>query len=253
MAFYGKVLSDLIEREKAGMDYRYPASDRATFLCMLEEINQRKGTNFSYLAEIDAFDIPGAGLIMEKYVRDFESEGIRAYLVPQMVSDKVRDCDKLVLELYLHFKQSDFYVKPLGQPDSAYIYVRYDNAFRRLKPKRLKRELMELVAHPLDAYYLPFTVRMVSSWKMPEMEHILFHYADPFDLREQDLGLVGESERISERMEWRKRQLQFSAIHSLRYYPSERSKQILHQFFDLQDRDFHAAAKKSLEYIGKRE
>ena len=250
MACYSNVLRDVIEREKAGKDY--PASDRPILLDMLREINRLKGTSYSYLAEIDTFDITGAGPIMEKYVRDFTSEGIRAYLVPHMVSDRIRDCDQLILELYLHFRESDSYVKPVGQPDSAYIYVRYDNAFRSLKPKRLKRELLELVSHPLDAYYLPFTVRMVSSWKIPEMEDILLHYAEPDDFEEQDLGVIGESDRIPARMEWRKRQLMFTAIHGLRYYPSERSEQILHQFLASQDRDFQVAAKKTLDYMEKR-
>ena len=173
MLNYSKVLIDSIEREKRGIDYIYPKADKELLHQLLEDINSYAGTNFQYLAELDTFNIHGVGSIVAKYITEFSSEGVKGYLIPQVVSDKTKDCDKLILQLYMHFRSSDEYIAKPGEPAPAHIYVRYDNAFRTLKPKRLAKELMGLAHSPRDAYYLPFTMRMLASWKIPEMKMYL--------------------------------------------------------------------------------
>jgi len=132
---------------------------------MFGEINCCFGTNFHYLAEIDRFNIHGSGEIMAKYISSFPSETVRGFLIPQIVADRLKDADKLILQLYLHFKNSDEYIAKPEEPSPAHIYVRYDNAFKSLKPKRLQNELLKPAHDPRNAFYLPFTMRMLASWK----------------------------------------------------------------------------------------
>ncbi|MGN1155744.1 MAG: hypothetical protein ACI4TK_06170 [Agathobacter sp.] len=109
MLQYSKLILDSIEREKNGTDYRCPEADKVLLSELLCEINRYAGTDLNYLAELDAFHIPGAGKIVVKYVERFSSESVRGYLIPKLVSDKIQECDKLVLQLYLHFKSSNEY------------------------------------------------------------------------------------------------------------------------------------------------
>lgn len=245
------MLLDCIKDEKRGKDYCYPKEDKPILKKMLREINKFAGTNYHYLAEIDEFNIPGSGEIMAKYITMFSSEDVRAYLVPQMVFDKVKDCDKLVLQLYLHFKASDEYIAKPGCPSPAHIYVRYDNAIRKLKPKRLKKELLELAHNPRDAYYLPFTMRMLASWKIQEMKDLLLSYLSPDSITPQDVGIDNIEKPYYPSFESIKRDLIFTAIEGLKYYSSEETVNIIKVFADDPDQDIKMAAQKSLKFLMK--
>jgi hypothetical protein len=226
MAFYGKVLQDLIEGEKQGKHYRYSPADRLVLDEMFLEINRQAGTGFQYLAELDAFTVPGSGPIIARYIRKLETASARAFLIPQMVADRIPDCDRLVLELYRDFRQS---------PDRpAAAYVRYDNAFRSLKPKRLKAELLALVENPLDAYWLPFTMKTLASWKLSGLYPILLRYADSDSTAPELAAQI-------------RRELKFRAIAGLKYYPTAETAQILLSFTQSPDQDLVQAARKSLK------
>ncbi len=230
MTFYGKVLLDLIEGEKKGMHYRYSPADRLVLDEMFLEINRQAGTDFHYLAELDAFIVPGSGPIIARYIRKLETPSARAYLIQQMVSDRIPDCDRLVLELYRDFRTSQ------DRPGAA--YVRYDNAFRSLKPKRLKAELLALVEDPLDAYCLPFTVKTLASWKLPGLYPLLLRYAD--------------SDRTAPKLAAQiRRELKFQAIAGLKYYPTPETTEILLSFTLSPDQDLVQAARKSLKTLEK--
>ena len=231
MTFYGKVLLDLIEGEKKGMHYSYSPADRLVLDEMFCEINSFAGTDFHYLAELDVFTVPGSGPIIARYIRKLETRSTRAYLVPQMVADRIKDCDRLVLELYRDFRQS-----PDRRPAAA--YARYDNAFRRLKPKRLKAELLALVEDPVDAYRLPFTVKTLASWKLPGLYPILLRYADSDSTAPELPAQI-------------RRELKFRAIAGLKYYPTPESKEILLGFTQSPDQDLVQAARKSLKTLEK--
>ena len=91
---YSKILLASIEREKNGTDYVCPEADKVLLQELFDEINSCAGTNFRTLAELDAFRIPGSGNIITKYIAGFTSETVKGYLIPQIVADKVVDCDK---------------------------------------------------------------------------------------------------------------------------------------------------------------
>lgn len=252
MAVYGKVLQDLIDGEKQGKHYPYSQKDRLTLDEMFNELNRYAGTNFHYLAELDVYDIAGSGTIIMRYLWRLETQTARAFLIPQLVSDRIKDCDKLVLDLYLDYKKSDKCTLDPERGRTAAVDARYDNAFRRLKPKRLKRELLELAANPQDAYRLPFTMQMLASWKLPEMYDILLRYANSENTTPEQLGFLADTQERQQRIGLIKRDLQFVAIGGLKYYPTPKTIQILSEFIRSPDKDIVLAARKTLKSLEKK-
>ena len=251
MLNYSKVLLASIEREKKGLSYICPKEDKKLLRKLLREINRYAGTHFHYLAELDAFRIQGAGSIVAEYITEFSSESVKGFLIPKMVSDKIKDCDKLVYQLYMQFKASDEYIAKPGEPAPAHIYVAYDNAFRRLKPKKLKKELVELAHNPRDSFYLPLTMRMLASWKIPEMKDILLSYVSENPFSAQDVGIYDSEKPYFPPYEGMRRQLIFRAIHGLRYYPSAEAMDVITSFTTSTDKDIRSAAEETLKVLTK--
>ena len=248
---YTKVLIDLIKDEIDGEDYNYSKQDGLVLRRLLDEINKKNGTRYQYLAEIDEFDISGSGKIMVQYLDEFQSESVRCYLIPQIVSDKVDNCAEIVLKAYLHFKQSEEYISLPGMPAPAHIYVRYDNAFTKMKSRRIKRELLSLAYSPRDAFYLPLTMRMLASWKIPEMKDIMIGYVMGNIITHESVGLPLCSDNYYPSFDFMKRELIFTALTCLKYYPSEATVEIIYNCLNDSDKDIRIAARKSLSYIEK--
>lgn len=238
-----------IEEERSGKQYSCSEGDKDLLRAMMKEINSCFGTKLHYLAELDHYHIKGSGEIVAKYSQSFQSESVKAYLIPQMVLDETQDCDLLIYQLYMHFKASDEYRAKPGKPSPAHIFVRYDNAFRRLKPKRLKAELLALASHPQDAFYLPLTMRMLASWKLPATEEILLSYLDGSKITAESVGLPPEEEH---RFPFIRRELKFTAIEGLKYYPTERNIALIRSYTNDPDKDISMAAKKTSKYWEKR-
>ena len=239
-----------IEREKNGTDYICPETDKALLHELLNEINSHAGTDFQYLAELDAFNIPGSGQIVARYITGFSSETVRGFLIPQIVADRVTDCDKQILQLYLHFKSSDEYISKPGCPAPAHIYVRYDDAFRKLKPKRLAEDLLKLAGDPRDAFYLPLTMRMLASWRLPEMYDLLIRYSSSDKLTAHDVGIYdGGDVPFYPPLEAIKRELRFTAINGLKYFPTSEAIAVIKSFAASADQDIRTAANKTLEAL----
>lgn len=246
--YYAKVLRDSILDEIAGVDYNYNESDRVIFEEMLKEINEFTGMEFRYLAELDLVKIEGIGEIVSRYITEFNSEFIKAILISFIVSDKVKGGAELIYKLYLIFKHSEEYISAEGEPAPAHIYVRYDNAFKRLKPKRLKSAFIELAHDLRDAFYLPFTMRMLASWKIPEMQPILFSFFDDSKITGESVG-IKENGNYYPSIEYMKRELKFTALDGLKYYPSQDTIRIVQKYIDEEDRDIKIAAQKTRDFL----
>lgn len=246
------VLRDAIQKEIRGEDYLYTAQDKVLLGKMFAEINRSLGTHIRYLAEMDAFIYHGSGEIVARYIKQFETEGVRAILLAQIIADKIPDCDLLTYELYMHFKCSDSYISQPFKPSPLHITGSYDNAFRRLNPRRLKAELLELARSPRDAEYLPLTMRKLASWRTPQMLDILLAYADSDWLTPADVGLdPNDDRRRAPTLETINRNLKFTAIAGLKYYTTTEAKAVLNRFSAYDDKDFREAAEKSLAFVAK--
>ena len=249
MSKYGVLLKDAIQDERKQRDYQYGKHDKALLKQMLKEVNKSLSVNLHYLAEIDHLNVNGAGEIYARYISDFESESVRAYLVPQIAMDRVPNAASLLYELYLHFQSSDDYIAYGGDPAPAHIYARYDNAFSRLKPKKLRRQMTDLVSDPRNAFYLPFTTRMVASWKDMSFMETLLRYLDSSNLNAKDFGIAeGHEGDCCPSLSFMQYELQFRAIDGLRYFPYEPALSLIADYLRSPDKNVQAAALKTMKY-----
>ena len=129
--------------------------------------------------------------------------------------------------------------------------MRYENAFRKLKPKRLAKELIELAHSPRDAFYLPFTMRMLASWKIPEMKDLLLSYCAEDSFSAQDVGIYDDRQPYFPSLESMKRELTFTAINGLKYYPSVETMDVITAFASGADNDMRSAAERVLSALTK--
>ena len=237
-----------ISDELAYKDYIFNDADYKVLQAMLCEINLI-GYRFHYLSEIEARLIPGIGEIVLKYINIFISEATRAYLIPQLVFNKVNECDKLVLEMYMHFKKSNEYISIPGASAPAHIYVRYDNAFKKLKSKRIIAELLDLVVNPRDAFYLPLTTKMLASWKVPEMKEILMSYLDGSKITISEIGIHSSEDVYYPSLIGIKQQLKFIAIDGLKHYAAADTISLLKKYAHSDNADIKRSVQKTLKYL----
>ncbi len=242
------VLADSIEREKKGIDYIYSEQDKFLLKEMLSEVNVSLNTNLQYLAELDLLNVVGAGKIYINWIEKFSSETIKSILLCQINLDKVKDSDLLAIQLYNKFKASNEYIALKGMPAPAHIYVRYDNVFSKLKSKRIQDELLNLMKNPRDAFYLPYTLRMLASKKSPELKEILVFYSNNKNITSDMLG-IDDSGDYYPPMNFIQRELKFSSIYGFRYYPTQDVLNILDDFSNSSDPDIKDATRKTLKYI----
>lgn len=242
------VLAELIEKEKAGKGYVVPDEDRAVFDEMLDELNKATGLNIKYLTQIDSYRISGAGEIFNKYIDRINSESVRAFLLPDMCADDVPDKDNRILDLYLHFKNSDKYTSLQGVPNPAHIYVRYDNMLCKSKSKKFAHKMIELIRNPRDVFYLPFTTRKIASYKFPEVKEILLSYLKEDSITEESFGLTESLDFF----EWAKKQITIGAILGLKYYPEADVLSVIESYVNSSDKDISAVAKKTHDFIEKK-
>lgn len=250
MFLHGAMLRDCIEQEKAGKDFICSEKDRDVLHKMLEDINNFNHSNYQYLAEVVLLDMSHSSNIIADFITKFDSETVRAYLVPHILSKTVKNCDKLILELYLHFKKSDEYLPKMYNKSPAHIYARYDNAFKQLKSKKIENELSELIDNPLDVFYLPLTVRMLSKWKNPRVENILIKFLSNLDKIWQypDVQVYLKNMIHYPAKEFQ-RELLFTAIDGLKYFPSTENIKLLEGYYDSFDSDIKLAVENSLKIM----
>lgn len=245
-----KVLFDCIQSEISGTDYTYSKEDRLLLDEMIHELNTIAGTSYSYLAELDSYSIQDADKIISSYIERFSSESVRAYLLPHIAVERNADSAYMVLRMYNHFRESEEYIATSQQNVPAHIYVRYDNAFRKIHSKRIKNELLKLSKSARDAFYLPLTVRMLAAWKLPGLYEVLARYAFGDDLDAKAFGLNTEEESYPA-IEHMTRELRFTAIDCLRHYPSQSTVDIINRYIDDPDVDIVMACKKTLKTLMK--
>ena len=242
---YNAILRDSIESEKNEREYLCSDYDRKLLNEMLCEINLKFGTDLHYLAELDAYRVVGSGEILQRYIGKFEGHFIKAIIITHIACERLPNAAELAIAAYRNFQESDEYISMPNEPAPAHIYVRYDNAIRKLKPKKYKYELLELLRTPRDAIYLPFTLRMVASWQLSEFEEVLHDFLKCDSLTEFDIG-IKPGLNYYPPLAYFKRELKFAAITGLSYYPCERSRTVIEGFINDDDFDIRSAAKKAL-------
>lgn len=243
-----KFIQDQIYKEQHQIDYLYDSGDRALLQELFSCLNRTLGSDYHYLAEIAYQCVPGGSSIVQSFFDRFSSEGVRAYLLPQLLLDKPLSCDKAVYNGYLRFKNSDAYIAEKGTPAPAHIYASYDNAFKALKPKRLQNELICFANCPRDVVYLPFTMKMVASWRPPDFEKLIIRYLSATKMTQREFG--GSIDSLPN-LDYMRKQVLFTAISCAAFYPSERIIELLQGFLNDEDENIRFSSQKALKKIEK--
>lgn len=240
------------EREKAGiilsmrmndelLNPPYPIEDLKILNLLLDEINDLYDTSFCTYAELASLKIPGAGKIVAKYISQLSSESLKMELLHHMVTDKIENCGKILLQLY-----ADYKLKVAAMPQyHPCMETAYDNAFWRLRSKRIKNELAVLISNPIDAFALPLTTQMVASWKMSILKDRFIAYV------EIQNSPIAEGLKKFGNYDFFCRELRFSALNALKYYPSEEVIELLKRYAENNNADVRECASSSLAYLLK--
>ena len=248
---YTRFIQYQIDQEIAKTEYVYDEADGALLREMFEKMNCQCGSSYHYLAEIVFHLTPGASWIVLEYFERFHSEGVRAFLLPQLLYDKNLPDARIILDGYLRFKNSPDYISGKDKPAPVYISASYDSALKKLKPKKLKAELEALVAYPRDVVYLPFTMRMLASWRSPVVEQQLRRYFDPTTISVQEFGLPEDSAHFFPPVSSMRKELLFFAIACSVYYPSVENITNVRQFLVSDDQNLRIAAQKAMKRLSK--
>ena len=227
---------EMIKDREAQLDIEKPiltAADQALMQNMIREINEAVGGYFRGYSDVVDQYIQGAGEIVAKYIFRFEDQGTRASLLHHLVGNKtysvkpVKDAVEIVWQLYTAYRNSEEFAVWT-------IRMEYDDAFARLRAKKLADRLIESVRNPLEFNALPRTVKMLATLMRPELEEILLDaLADPGKMEKYlKTPAVREQFRLDQQQvekecrRWSTTSV-LKAVVGIRYYPSERALDLL--------------------------
>jgi len=255
---YPKVLADSIISEREGTAYTFEGNDKNVLKQMCDEINQTFPDHpykFHYLSEISMIGLPiGASTILLKYIYQFESESCRAVLIPSILVDKVKikDLDRIVMDLYHHFRASTYYIAPPGSGRSAHIYMTYDNAFKKLKSPKIVPELVELMKSHREVCILSITASTIArKWAPKKLGEIMAAHLMNKNVTRADVGLPEEGKYYPS-LETIVEQTLFVAIKCLQFYPSEENLKIIMDYTNHSNKDLAKFAKEHAEKMKKK-
>lgn len=229
----------LIKDHEAELDIEKPImlpADGLLIQDMVMEINTAVNGRFRGYSDIVDQYIQGAGEIVLKYICLFEEQMVRASLLHHLVGNKaysikaVKHAPEIVWKLYEACRDSKEYAV-WG------VQRYYDDAFVRLRSKVLADRLIESIKNPLEFSALSRTVKMLATWKKPELEAILLDVLENPKKMEEYLkapavqGRFGFDQQQMERecRRWNTISV-LKAVVGIQHYPSKRAIQLLRQY-----------------------
>ena len=168
-----------------------------------------------------------------------------------MYLDKVEDCDSLIIDLYFSFirKRDCFLITQMNV--LSYISCCYDNAFKKMKTKKIRYKIAELLDNPLDAYYLPLTMEMITKDSPNKTKNVWIHYIRDV-ITPVEMGFRTDIEdRDSSKFELMVEQLKYNSIVALKYCDGEDVMEVLDGLAKGDHKGFSDTAQKSYNYILK--
>ena len=252
---YKRFLANAIIDEREGRGYKMDGNDKDVLKRMCDEINESFPDHpykYHYLAEIRMIDPPaGVSSILLKYIHQFESESCRAVLVSSILYDKprVKGLDRIIMDLYNHFRASSYY---MSTPSTAHIYLKYDNAFSKLKSSKISSELVALMKYRREVYILPFTAIMIArKWAPKELGEIMSAHLMNRNVTRADVGMLEDGD-YTPSLEVIVRETAFTAIECLLYYPSEENLKIIMEYTNHPNKELAKYAQESAERMRTR-
>ncbi|MBR4292718.1 MAG: hypothetical protein IKT54_03805 [Clostridia bacterium] len=248
-----------ITEEEQHPDYWFAGNDKYLFQQLCEELNQLSTYYYEYLTQIRLAGIPlGSGPLLLKYLNQIEHEGFRAALLYRILADnrktktKIDNVDRLVLDLYYHFRASPYYVSPPKKPAPAHIYMEYNCELYRVKSKKILPELVELMKSLRDLYILSSVAKSIAKkWVPEELGKIMANHLINKNVTNADVGIPGEGD-YKPNLESIFKQTRYTAIACLEYYPSEENIKVIMEYADNPDKDLAKFARESAEKMRKK-
>ena len=246
---YEERLNFYIEMEKKGELIDFTTNDILLFKELCEVINNQLDVDVHFVSQLDMYYYSGAGRIIAEYIDRFSSEKLKSYLSRQIVADKVENCDKKILDLYNNFKTTDEY-SSLDCDVNFITCLNYDWDFKELRPKRLKEELLKFAYNLRDATCLTGTIKMLSTWRLPEMEILLREYIHNEGYSYEDFHIDENDPLSTPSMIAMKRKLIELGVYCLRYYPNDENANIVKKYLYPDNYIIHDIAASSLKKMG---
>ncbi len=257
--FYPRLLADTIREEQEGTAYTFEGNDKDVLKQLCDEINQaypERLHRYAYLAEMHLMRMPaGSSTILLKYIYQFESESCRAVLLSCILREKakIKDWEKIAMDLYRHFRASSYYIGPPGQGFGYdVIYIAYDNAFKTAKSPEIVAELIEFMRFRREVYILALTAFAIAKkWAPKELGEIMANHLMNKHVTRADIGLPEEGEYIPP-FEWIVKQSTFNAILCLQFYPSQENLRIIMEYTNHPNADLAKFAQEHADKMKKK-
>ena len=260
--FYPRYLARLIKQEIEGTAYNFEDNDRDVLAQMCDEINQTFpdfSKKIHYLSEIDITYIPaGVSTILLKYIYQFKSESCRAVLLSRSIADKmknkikIKDLDRIVMDLYHNFRESAYYIAQPESGSSAHIYIHYDNSLLRVVSPKILPELVDIMKSRRDFYILSLTAfKIAKKWAPKELGEIMAGHLINTNVTSADVGLPEEGNYYPS-LETIVEQSSFTAIKCLQFYPSEENLRIILDYTNHSNKDLAKFAQEHADKMKKK-
>ena len=260
---YSRFMADDIVAEIEGRAYTFAGNDRNVLKEMCDEIDKtypEYSYKFHYLSEIDRISLPvGSSSILLKYIYQFESESCRSVLVSCILLDnrrykvKIKNLDRIIMDLYHHFRASPYYLPPPGPCRAAHIYMRYDTALTRLKTLKIVPDIIEILKSRRELYILGGTAMAISKkWAPKELGEIVAAHLMNKNVTRTDVGIPEDGGDYRPTAEVIATQSVFNGIQYLRYYPSQENVRIISSYADHENEELAKYAKAQAELMEKK-
>lgn len=260
--FHPPFIANCIKDELEGTAWIFAGNDRNVLKQMCDEINQTFpdfSYKIEYLSEIAITYIPaGVSAILLKYIYQFESESCRSVLLVRIVIEnkekkvKIKDLDRIVMDLYHNFRVSPYYISPPESGSSAHMYIRYDNSLRYVVSPKILPELVEIMNSRRDFYLLSQTAfKIARKWAPKELGEIIAAHLTNKNVTRADVGLPEEGKYYPS-LETIVEQSSFTAIKCLQFYPSEDNLRIIMDYTNHSNKDLAKFAQEHAEKMKKK-
>ncbi|MBE6617252.1 MAG: hypothetical protein E7627_04850 [Ruminococcaceae bacterium] len=245
-----KAFDDRIERELESQEDYFEGNDKQLFYEMLAELDSNRSYKMRTFTELHSAVCPsGAGHIIVKYINRFENELAKSRLILRLYTDKVPNRDRIIMDLYHKYRESKYYLHADKGGIQMCICMDYDNAFYKMKSKKLLPELIEISKSIAETRRLSVTYGMImKKWAPPEMEEIMVGHLLNRTPSKLEMGFADGPE-TDKRFYFDLTQSRFCQIRTLSYFPSERNHDLILTYADHEDKDLSKYAKKTAEIM----
>ncbi|MBE6617253.1 MAG: hypothetical protein E7627_04855 [Ruminococcaceae bacterium] len=247
---YDQSWNDAINRELNGEIYTFEEGDRELLKEMCDEIYASSGKQVCTIYELITCLKPSRiAPIINKYILGFKSEYMRSHLLYSIILDsiEIENMDELVVQMYRQFRLSKYNISPPGPNKSWVIYMKYDNILAQIKSKKYVPEIIEWYKSLREMDRLAVTLHKIArKWRPKELEQIMVGHLLNTSPTRADIDLP-ETGDYRPTLEYIYLQSRFNAISALKYYPSERNRDLILTYADHEYKELSKFAKKTAE------